>query len=215
MKPINPNRDTRLRSPRHMTLMPKKRPGRDPKRSPSGGLGYSQPSPSPTNLVFWYHRYEASPTFTVERIARVKGMIPIFSISNSTYSWGTTYENLALQFQEDNNNCTIAMAQSFWSRTATITSAWPVGATWANTYPTRRLADSDNVIVMIDVEPPDVLPDEDSIIDQFLNKKPTGETTLGIAGTPTQVADAISFVSARAGSYAIALPDLRDENSIN
>jgi hypothetical protein len=215
VKPINPNRDTRQRYPRNLTLVPKKRPGRPLTRKPSGGLGYYVSEPTAQNLTFWYHRWEASPTFTVERIARVKGMIPIFNISNATFSWGSTYETLALQFQVANNNCTIAMAQAFWSQLAVVGDEWPVGEMWAKTYPDRRLADTANRIMIMDVEPPN--PINNSIITNNLNVHDPDEDplhpTIGLHGTPTQVADAIAFVAAH-DKFAYALPDLRGRDSI-
>lgn len=160
------------------------------------------PPPSAPPLVFWYHRYEGvgvSPLFLAETAAVAKGMIPIINIANSTYSWGSTYETAALAFQTANGGCKIALSQAFWGQTADADDAWDTAGVWLD-YITKRQADADNLIMMIDVEPPGGL-------SSYVNTVVAGR--YGIAGTAEQVAAAEAFVAA-ATKFQFALPDLRN-----
>lgn len=146
-------------------------------------------------LVFWYVRksHEAA------RIAVGKGMIPIFPILNCSYGDYQGYEDRAMAFQAKNDNCIIAMVQQFWRRTATAKDAWNPGE-WSQCVE-KRIPDAHNRIMMVDVEPA-----EKSLHD-LVNAVSNG--TLGISGTPDQVAAMKSFVAAQP-KYAFQFPELRD-----
>lgn len=165
-----------------------------------------EPPPESPPLVFWYHRYEGvgvTPTFAPEVIAVSKGMIPIINISNSTFTWGSDYETWAMAFQAANGNCKIALVQEFWDQSGGVEDAWDTGGVWLN-YVARRREDSDNLIMMIDVEP-------SSVALMALVNTRVGDT-LGVAGTAEQIAAGQAFVVA-ATKYQFSLPDLRGPTS--
>jgi hypothetical protein len=163
----------------------------------------SSSSKSRSPLIFWYNRYAPLPTFRAEKIAVQNGIIPIFNIANSTFSWGAKYEAYALKFQAENNNCTIAMSQAFWSQVVTLADAWDITGAWER-YVHKRLPDTSNRIMMLDVEPGPALA---SLLDT------KDGVTYGVHGTVEQVVNAEAFIAAHE-KFQYALPDLRYSNSI-
>jgi hypothetical protein len=145
--------------------------------------------------------------YAPEVIAVANGMIPIFNIANSTYSWGNngTREDGALTFQSDNGNCTIAISQAFWGQFVTTDDAWPESSTvWDNAYADKHLVDTSSRIMMIDVEPPPAL---------FPLLDTKDGTTYGVHGTEEQVANAEAYIASKP-KFQFSLPDLRDPDSI-
>jgi hypothetical protein len=138
-------------------------------------------------------------------------MIPLVNISNASYSWGSAYESAALAFQAAQGGCTIAMVQSFWGQTATVVDAWPVGGVWSKTYPVARQVESESLIMMIDVEPPQNYPHDPATCLVCINNTRTGGT-YGVAGTNDQIKGAQAFVGG-ASKFSVSLPDLRGLDS--
>jgi hypothetical protein len=161
-------------------------------------------------IIFWYHRYSDAPDYTVEITAISKGMIPIFNILNSTYSGYDNQQTYALNFQANNDNCTIALVQHFWGQSATAIDAWDTDGVWLD-YVAKRLPDTANRIMMIDVEPPKKYPHTDPYDSDCLQciNNAVVDGKLGIAGSSGEQVLAIAFVEAQK-KFQYALPDLRN-----
>lgn len=145
-------------------------------------------------LEFWYVRK----SLEAAKVAVENGMIPIFNIKNPTYSDWIKSQNAALEFQSSNGNCTIAMVQHFWGCSTPAELAWEPKE-WAR-YVTKRLPDTHNRIMMLDVEP------ATASLAAMTSIK-TGKTA-GVPCTVAQVAEVMRFIDAQP-KYAFVFPELR------
>jgi hypothetical protein len=116
--PINPDRDTRQRYPRKLTLMPKKRPGRTPSRAPSGGLGYPSAARSTRILSFGSRRENHFTMLTDSNLKRYFSPDVVWDVAS--FSSQSEYERMITLLRSTNPNGVIG---SYMSAVSAITGA--------------------------------------------------------------------------------------------